>query len=64
MTEAETIGRRIGQAFERSPHWRTEPKQEQTVRVELYKALIGGGVNTGNKEMVDEMLANLRRANA
>jgi type I restriction enzyme, R subunit len=64
VAEAEAIGRRIGQAFERSPYWRTEPKQEQAVRVELYKALIGGGVKAGSKAMVDEILTNLRRANA
>lgn len=61
VTNAEVIGRRMGQAFDRFPHWRTDPKQEQGVRAEFYKALIGGGVKDGAKDMVDEILTNLRR---
>ncbi|MGI8828127.1 MAG: type I restriction endonuclease subunit R [Chloroflexota bacterium] len=61
---AEEIGGRMGDAFVRFPHWRTDPKQEQLVRVALYKALIGGGVKTETKDMVDEILTNLRRAAA
>jgi len=58
---AEVIGRQMGESFTRFPHWRTDPKQEQAVRVEFYKALIGGGVKDGTKDMVEEILTNLRR---
>lgn len=61
VTNAEAIGRRMGESFTRFPHWRTDPKQEQAVRVEFYKALIGGGVKDGAREMVEEILTNLRR---
>jgi hypothetical protein len=30
--------------------------------VELYKALIAGGLQTGSKDLVEEILSNLRRA--
>ncbi len=43
---AEAIGRRMDEAFAGFPHWRTDGKQEQQVRLELYKALFGGGVKT------------------
>jgi hypothetical protein len=52
----------MGDAFARFPYWRTDPKQEQQVRIDLTKALLAGGVKTGIKEMVDEILSNLRRA--
>jgi type I restriction enzyme, R subunit len=59
---AEEIGRRVDGTFTQHPYWRTDAKQEQQVRLELYKALIAGGVRTGNKALVDEILSNLRRA--
>jgi len=61
VANAEVIGRRMGESFAHFPHWRTDPKQEQAVRVEFYKALIGGGVKDGTKDMVEEILTNLRR---
>jgi len=62
VTNAETIGRQMGEAFTRFPHWRTDPKQEQAVRMEFYKALMSGGVKDGVTDMVDEILTTLRRA--
>jgi type I restriction enzyme R subunit len=62
VPDAEAVGRRMGEAFERSPHWRIDPKQKQAVRVELYKALIAGGMKAGTKDMVEEILTNLWRA--
>ena len=35
---------------------------QQQVRIDLYKALLAGGIRAGSKEMVDEILTNLRRA--
>lgn len=61
VTNAEVIGRRMGETFALFPHWRTDPKQEQAVRMEFYKALIGGGVKDGTKDTVEEILTNLRR---
>lgn len=62
LDRAEEIGRRMGEEFVRFPHRRTNPKQEQSVRVELYKALIGGSVKSSTKDVVEEILTNLRRA--
>jgi type I restriction enzyme R subunit len=64
VERAEEIGGLIGEAFARHPYWRTEPKGEQAVRVELYKALFAGGEKAGAREMVDEILATLRRTRA
>jgi hypothetical protein len=61
VPDAEGIGRRMGEGFGRYPHWRTDPKQEQGVRLELYKALLAGGVKAGTKDVVEEILTNLRR---
>jgi hypothetical protein len=62
IDRAEEIGKLMGDAFVRYPYWRTDPKQEQQVRIDLTKALLAGGVKVGIREMVDEILSNLRRA--
>jgi type I restriction enzyme R subunit len=64
IANAEAVGRQMGETFARHPHWASEPKQEQSVRVELYKALFAGGVKSGAREVVDEILTNLRRGSS
>lgn len=61
LSDAVELGRKADQAFAAYPHWRTDSKQEQRVRMELYKALMAAGIKTGITDMVDEVLTNLRR---
>jgi type I restriction enzyme R subunit len=52
----------VSYAFQQYPHWQTSERQEQEVRVALYKALMKGGVE--EKKVVDgatKLLRLLRR---
>jgi type I restriction enzyme R subunit len=44
VAEALKVAEQISDAFGRYPHWQTSERQEQEVRVKLYKALMDAGV--------------------
>jgi type I restriction enzyme R subunit len=57
------VAEQISEAFGRYPHWQTSERQEQEVRVALYKSLMQGGVE--EKKVVDgaaKLMKLLRRS--
>ena len=44
VAEALKVAEQISDAFGRYPHWQASERQEQEVRVKLYKALMDAGV--------------------
>jgi len=61
VTQADTVAKEAGKAFEKYPHWQTSSHQEQEVRKAFYKALINAGVQ-GVVELAQGILKMLRRA--
>jgi type I restriction enzyme R subunit len=44
VAEAQKVAQQVSEAFGQYPHWQTSERQEQEVRVKLYKALMNAGV--------------------
>jgi type I restriction enzyme R subunit len=44
VAEAHKVAQQVSEAFGQYPHWQTSERQEQEVRVKLYKALMDAGV--------------------
>ena len=62
VARAEEIGRQVGEAFERHPHWQTSEDQAREVRKRFFKALLDAGVRQGMVDLTDGALTILRRA--
>ncbi len=62
IPQALEVARAVAAAFEQLPHWHSSERQEQDVRKEIYKALIGADLVEGVKEITDNILKMLRRA--
>lgn len=44
VADAQRVAQQVSGAFGQYPHWQTSERQEQEVRVKLYKALMDAGV--------------------
>ncbi|HWT83142.1 MAG TPA: type I restriction enzyme endonuclease domain-containing protein, partial [Candidatus Methylomirabilis sp.] len=44
VADAQKVAQQVSEAFGKYPHWQTSERQEQEVRVKLYKALMDAGV--------------------
>ena len=63
VAEAMRVAEQVSDAFDKHPHWQTSERQEQEVRVKLYKALLDVGV----EKVVDgatKLMRLLRRASS
>ena len=61
VADAQKVAQQVSEAFCQYPHWQTSERQEQEVRVKLYKALMDAGV----EEVVDgaaKLMKLLRRS--
>ena len=62
LDEAEQVARAVEPAFAAYPHWARDGRQEQEVRLKLYKSLMGTSAKPRMADIVKRILDVLRRA--
>jgi type I restriction enzyme R subunit len=63
VQDAERVARKIEEAFQHFPHWRRSEAQERELRLAIYRALQGAGIQTvAAVDWVENLLDILRRA--
>ena len=59
---AQVVARQMEDAFGTYPHWKSSPHQEQEVRREMYKALVGSVEQERLPEVVNLVLNVLKQS--
>ncbi len=62
LPEAEQVAQDVEPAFQEYPHWARDSRQEQEVRLRLYKALMNTSARPRMTDVVNRILDVLRRA--